>query len=62
VTEVQGMEGDTVVLQDIFTFNQSGFRNGRVVGNMKATGLRPNFVAKFAVNNVEVSPTIFETI
>jgi len=32
VTEVQGLEGDTIVMQDLFTFEQTGFQNGRVIG------------------------------
>src|ERR1700722_4753810 len=45
ITEVQGMEGETVVLQDIFKFEQKGLdANGRVVGALKPTGLRPLFL------------------
>jgi pilus assembly protein CpaF len=60
VTEVQGMEGDTVVLQDIFFFDQTGFKNGRVVGKLKSTGLRPSFAEEFAVNDIELPDNIFE--
>jgi pilus assembly protein CpaF len=60
VTEVQGMEGDTIVLQDIFYFDQTGFKNGRVVGKLKATGLRPSFAEEFAVNDIELPDNIFE--
>jgi pilus assembly protein CpaF len=59
VTEVQGMESDTIVLQDIFTFEQTGFQNGRVVGKLVATGLRPKFSEKFTVNNIQLPPDIF---
>ncbi len=61
VAEVQGMEGESVVMQDIFVFEQTGFQNGRVVGNMKSTGLRPKFTEKFVVNNIELPASIFET-
>jgi pilus assembly protein CpaF len=61
VTEVQGMEGDTVVLQDIFVFNQIGTSGGRVMGSLKSTGLRPKFLRKFIANNVAMSDSIFET-
>jgi pilus assembly protein CpaF len=60
VTEVQGMEGDTIVLQDIFYFDQTGFKNGRVVGKLKATGLRPSFAEEFAVNDIELPDNIFD--
>lgn len=60
VTEVQGMEGDTVVLQDIFYFDQTGVKNGVVQGNLVATGLRPKFLDKFASHNITLPDDIFE--
>jgi pilus assembly protein CpaF len=61
VAEVQGMEGDSVVMQDIFLFEQTGIQNGRVVGNLKPTGLRPRFAEKFTVNNIDLPGNIFDT-
>jgi pilus assembly protein CpaF len=61
VSEVQGMEGDSVIMQDIFEFEQSGITNGRVVGSLKPTGLRPKFSEKFAVNNIDLPASIFDT-
>jgi pilus assembly protein CpaF len=47
ITEVQGMEGDTIVLQDIFRFKETGTdAQGKVLGNLQPTGLIPNFVAR----------------
>jgi pilus assembly protein CpaF len=60
VAEVQGMEGDSVVMQDLFAFDQTGIQNGRVVGELKSTGLRPKFSDKFAVNNIDLPAEIFE--
>ncbi len=60
VSEVQGMEGDTVVMQDIFVFNQTGIKNGVVQGELKATGLRPRFLRKLIANGVEISEEVFE--
>lgn len=59
VTEVQGMEGDVIVLQDVFVFEQTGMENGRIVGRMKPTGIRPKFVEKFEAANIFLPPTIF---
>lgn len=59
ITEVQGMEGDVIVLQDIFVFEQTGYENGKVIGRIKPTGVRPKFVEKFEVGNIYLSPTIF---
>jgi pilus assembly protein CpaF len=60
VTEVQGMEGDSIVMQDLFTFEQTGFQNGRVLGSLLSTGLRPSFSEKFAVNNIHLPASIYE--
>ncbi len=59
VAEVQGMEGESIVMQDLFVFEQTGIQNGRVVGQLKSTGLRPKFADKFALNNINLPPEIF---
>ena len=59
VTEVQGMEGETIVLQDLFEFVQTGIQNGKVIGKLASTGLRPKFAEKFSVNNIELPADIF---
>ena len=56
ITEVQGMEGDVIVMQDIFTFQQSGIENGKIVGRMKPTGIRPKFMPRFEVANIYLPP------
>lgn len=60
VSEVQGMEGDTIVMQDMFVFNQQGIKNGMILGGLKSTGLRPKFTTKFQANNIELPETVFE--
>ena len=61
VTEVVGMEGDVITLQDIFLFDTgAGFDdNGRSLGTLKSTGLRPKFLDKLAAGGVQVDPTVF---
>jgi pilus assembly protein CpaF len=59
ITEVQGMEGDVIVMQDIFTFQQTGVENGKIVGRMKPTGIRPKFIHRFEVANIYLPPNIF---
>ena len=55
VTEVQKMEGDTIVLQDLFRYVQTGIdSNGKSVGYYEATGLQPMFLQKFKMNGVEL--------
>ena len=60
VTEVLGMEGDVIVLQDLFEFEQFGYQSNKVIGAFKSTGLRPRFLEKFAANNIELAPNIFD--
>lgn len=61
VTEVSGMEGETVTLQDIFKFELDHVdQDGKVHGAMRPTGIRPNFAAKFALAGIELRPDIFD--
>ncbi|MEH6907469.1 CpaF family protein [Neobacillus drentensis] len=51
ITEVLGMEGDTIVLQDIYLFNETGRTNdGRIEGKFTSTGIRPKFTEKLEMN------------
>ena len=59
VAEVQGMEGDSIVMQDLFEFQQTGVRNGRVAGELNPTGLRPKFADKFVINNIDLPGEVF---
>jgi len=61
ITEVVGMEGDTITLQDIFTFDYAaGYdEEGHPLGRLKSTGLRPKFLDKLAASGIRVDPGIF---
>ena len=59
ITEVQGMEGDVIVLSDIFVFEQTGMEEGKVIGRLKPTGIRPKFVEKMEAENIKLPPDIF---
>jgi pilus assembly protein CpaF len=59
ITEIQGMEGDTVVRSELFKFEQTGFEQGRVIGMLRPTGLRPKFMDKIASVDVHLPPSIF---
>ena len=55
ITEVVGMEGDTITLQDIFTYRAQGIDSyGKLKGNFMATGIRPNFLEKLTSNGIIV--------
>lgn len=56
ITEVLGMEGDVIVLQDIFRFEQTGMdKHGKVQGYFRATGIRPHFTEKL-ISSGQVLP------
>ncbi len=59
ITEVQGMEGDVIVLQDVFIFETTGIKDGKVLGDFKPTGVRPKFVEKFEAMGLYLPPQIF---
>jgi pilus assembly protein CpaF len=62
VTEVQGMEGDVIVLQDIFCFRQGGFdQSGRLLGKFLCTGLRPRFMSRIEDAGIELPYNLFMT-
>ncbi len=61
VTEIQGMEGDTVVLQDLFVFQAKaiGEEQGKVEGVHRPTGIRPHFMPRLEAAGIRLSPQIF---
>ncbi len=60
VTEVTGMEGSTVTMQDIFAFRQDGVgENGQVLGRFAPTGIRPTFSESLALQGVGLDPAVF---
>jgi len=59
ITEVQGMEGDVIVMQDVFVFEQTGIVEGKIQGRLKPTGIRPKFVEKFEVMGIHLPPGLF---
>src|SRR5712671_3447888 len=54
ITEVQGMEGDTIVMQDVFVFEQTGVIDGKIQGRLKPTGIRPKFVEQFETQGIHL--------
>ena len=61
VTEVQGMEGDVITLQDIFLFDfgMGVDDSGRFLGHLKATGIRPRFAEKLQDLGIRLGPELF---
>src|SRR5258706_476364 len=62
VTEVAGMEGDVVVLTDIFKFNQTGVaEEGKILGELRATGIRPNFSPRLEAAGFKLGADVLAT-
>jgi pilus assembly protein CpaF len=59
ITEVSGMEGDVITMTDIFVFEQTGTENGKIVGRLRPTGLRPKFMEKIETAGINLPPSIF---
>lgn len=61
ITEVCGIEGDEIILEDIFTFVQEGIdKNGAVLGRMKSTGIVPSFLPRLQKKGIKLDPKIFK--
>ena len=59
ITEVSGMEGDVITMTDIFQFEQSGYEDGKVIGRLRPTGLRPKFIDKVEASGIHLPASIF---
>jgi pilus assembly protein CpaF len=59
IAEVVGMEGEVITLTDLFVFEQTGFEEGKVVGQLRTTGLRPGFMHRIEAAGIHIPPTIF---
>jgi pilus assembly protein CpaF len=59
ITEVSGMEGDVITTTDLFIFEQMGIENGKIVGRLRPTGLRPKFMDKLEQAGIHLPATIF---
>ena len=59
IAEIQGMEGDVITMTDIFVFEQTGLENGRVIGRLRPTGLRPKFMESIEQSGIRLPASIF---
>ena len=59
VSEIQGMEGDVITMTDIFVFEQTGLEDGKVIGRLRPTGLRPRFIDKIEAAGINLPASIF---
>lgn len=62
ITEVVGMQGDTVTLQEVFRFKEEGFdKNRKIIGQFQALGLIPTFIEEFEQKGVSIPRNLFMT-
>lgn len=59
ITEIQGMEGDVIVMSDIFEFEQTGIEAGKIIGRIRPTGLRPKFIDRIEAVGIHLPPSVF---
>jgi pilus assembly protein CpaF len=59
ITEVSGMEGDVITMTDVFAFEQSGIEDGKVIGRLRPTGLRPKCINQIEAAGIHLPPSIF---
>src|SRR5688572_6929725 len=63
ISEITGMEGDVITMQDIFVFERTGLNaEGKVVGRFKATGIRPKCAERLASSGMHLTPQLFEHV
>jgi pilus assembly protein CpaF len=63
ITELTGMEGDVITMQDLFLFERTGMsQDGRVSGRFRATGIRPKCAERLAASGVNLPMTMFEHV
>ncbi|MGO9259451.1 MAG: CpaF family protein [Bryobacteraceae bacterium] len=63
ITEVVGMEQDTITLQDIFLFERTGVtESGRIQGRFRATGIRPKFYERLKTSGITLPVSLFQTV
>jgi pilus assembly protein CpaF len=60
VQEIEGMEGDVIIMQEVFRYDQTGVgEQGKVLGRFVGTGLRPRFLEAFRANGVTLPEGVF---
>jgi pilus assembly protein CpaF len=63
ISEITGMEGDVITMQDIFVFDQEGVdEQGQVLGKFRATGIRPKFTDRLHAYGIELPVSLFSNL
>ncbi len=59
ISEITGMEGEVITLTDLFFFEQSGIKDGKIEGRLRASGLRPKFMDKIEASGIHLPASVF---
>jgi len=63
ISEITGMEGDVITMQDIFMFERQGVGEGdKVLGQFKATGIRPKFADRLKAYGIDLGAMLFSNL
>jgi pilus assembly protein CpaF len=63
ISEITGMEGDTITMQEVFTYERKGIdKDGRVIGRFRPTGVRPRFAERLKVYGLQLPRSFFEEV
>src|SRR5678815_4002559 len=60
ISEITGMEGDTITMQEIFQYERTGINQGQVVGRFRPTGIRPRFAERLKAHGMQLPRVFFE--
>ncbi len=61
LSEITGLEGDVITMQEVFVFRQTGVQpDGQVVGRFHATGVRPKFLERLTVRGIRLPDDMFD--
>src|SRR5688500_12271004 len=63
ISEITGMEGETITMQDVFIYERKGVdKDGRVIGRFRPTGVRPRFAERLKVHGMQLPRSFFEEV
>ena len=63
ISEITGMEGDVITMQEVFLFEKAGVtQDGRVIGRFRATGVRPKACERLKASGIHLPPDMFEGV
>jgi len=59
VSEITGIGSEAITMSDLFVFQHQGMREGKVIGRIQPTGIRPRFMERLQQMNITLPPQVF---